>query len=539
MSKILSIEIDNRNVKILEGSKKGSSIVVHKNIYLDLEPNSIDDGKITDMSSVAGIIQKVLTDNKIKTKNAVFTINTNSIITRTVELPILKSKSQTMSMIKNELDQLLSVDLEEYKLIYKTMAKTDGETNNCKYIVYGLPIIIYNDYIELSLKLKLVMSALDLSFNSLDKIYDNKITINGNSLKENAATAFIDFEYKNISFSVVNDGKIDFSRMSSNGINDIVRSFVTVHNLTQEMALSSIGEISLVGEFEDLSDISKMGIVEDSIGIWIDEFRRYIRYYNSNNKDKKIEKIFIYGSFANIDWLEQYLESHLNIEVEIIKKVSGVILKDVNLDFDIKSYFNSFLALYINKKDINFLTDKKNEHKSKFNAGIFVMVVTVIAALTVSYYLYSYMVRQTALEKELQTINKFMQSEENIQQNSEAESLKSKSVLLEKYKQELEKLQQSISNEDAITSIMFEQVAKALPFGTKINSMAIDNQSIQLQCSSNSKLEVAQLEKNLKNIEFINYVYIPAVVEGADDTKSSYSYSVVCEVKDVNVNEAE
>lgn len=539
MAKILSIEIDNRNVRILEGSKKGPSIVVHKSICLDLEPNSIDDGKITDISSVAGIIQKALIDNKIKTKKAVFTINTNSIITRSVELPILKSRIQTMSMIKNELDQLLSVNLEEYKLIYKTVGKTEGEIQNGKYIVYGLPISIYNDYIELALKLKLVMTALDLSFNSLDKIYENKITINGSSLKEQAATAFIDFEYKNISFSVVNDGKIDFSRMSSNGFNDIVRSFVTVHNLTQEMALSSIGEISLMGEPEDLSDISKLGIIEDSIGIWIDEFNRYIRYYNSNNKDKKIEKIFIYGSFVNIDGLEKYLESRLNIEVETIRKMSGVILKNISTDFDIKSYFNSVLSLYINKNDINFLTDKKKEHKSKFNIGVFVMVVTVIVALTAAYYLYSYMISQTALEKELQTIDKFMQSEENIKQNSEAELLKNKALLLEKYKQEIEKLQQSISNEDAITTIMFEEVAKALPFGTKINSMVIDKQSIQLQCSSSSKLEVAQLEKNLKNIEFVNYVYIPAVVEGADDTKSSYSYSVVCEVKDVSANEAE
>lgn len=539
MAKILSIEIDNRNVKILEGAKKGSSIIVHKSIFLDLQPNSIDDGKITDMDSVTGAIQKALISNKIKTKNAILTINSNSIITRIIELPILKNRTQTISMIKNELEQLLSVDLNEYKLIYKTVEKTEVEVQNGKYIVYGLPINIYNDYIELALKLKLEMIALDLSFNSLDKILDNKIIINGGGLKSTSATAFIDFGYNNISFSIVNNGKSDFSRTSSNGINDIVRSLVTVYNLTQEMALTSIGELSLLDEPEDISGISKMNIAEDSIGLWIDEFNRYIRYYNSNNKDRQIEKIFIFGSFANIDGLGQYLESHLNIEVEEIKKVSGIILKDNISDFDIKKYFNTLLSLYISKKDVNFLTDKNKEHKSKYNVGLFVMVVTVVVALTAAYNLYSYMVKQTSLEKELQTMNQFMESEENIKQNSESENLKNKAMLLEKYKQEVGKLGKSISDQDAITTIMFEEVAKAVPFGTKINSMAIDKQSLQLQCSSSSKLEVAQLEKNLKSIEFINYVYIPAVVEGADDTKSSYSYSVVCEVKDVSANEAE
>lgn len=539
MAKILSIEIDNRNVKILEGAKKGSSISVNKSIFLEIQPNSIDDGKITDMDSVAGVIQKALINNNVKTKKAIFTINSNSIITRSIELPVLKKKSQTMSMIKNELEQLLSVDLNEYKLIYKIEGKAEIETQNCKYIVYGLPIDIYNDYIELAMKLKLAMVSLDLSFNSLDEISDNKISINGKSLKETSSTAFIDFGYNNITFSVVNSGKNDFSRISSNGINDIVRSLVTVYNLTQEMALTSIGELSLTDEVENISDISKLNIAEDSIGLWIDEFNRYIRYYNSNNKDKQIEKIFIYGSFANINGLEEYLGSRLNIEVEEIKNVSGLILKDNISDFNVKKYFNTLLSFYISRKDINFLTDKNKEHKSKFNVGVFVMVVTVVAALTASYYLYSYMVRQKALEKELQTINQFMESEENIQQSIEAESLKSKALLLEKYKQEVEKLQQSISNQDAVTTIMFEEIGKAVPLGTKINSMIIDKQSIQLQCSSGSKLEVAQLEKNLKNIEFINYVYIPAVVEGANGSNANYSYSVVCEVKDVSADEAE
>jgi len=539
MGKILSIEIDNKNVKILEGSKKGSSLVIHNNMFLDLEPNSIDDGKITDMSSVLGIIQKSLQSNNIKTKNAVFTINTNSIITRTVELPLLKSKSQTMSMIKNELDQLLSIDFEEYKLIYKTSGKVDPETQKCKYIVYGLPIVIYNDYLELSLKLKLVLITLDLSFNSLDKISENKITINGNSLKETSTTAFIDFGYKNISFSVINNGKIDFSRMSSSGINDIVRNLVTVHNLTQEVAMTSIAEISLIGEPANTKDISKIGIIEDSINMWIDEFNRYIRYYNSNNKEKQIEKIYIYGSQVNIDGLDKYLSSNLNVEVELIKNVSGLILKNSNKDFEIKTYFNSFLSLYMNKNDINFLIDKKKEHESKFNVGVIVMIVAVIASLTAAYFLYSYIVKQTSLERELQTMNQFMESEENISQSNEAETLKGKSLLLEKYKQEIDKLNQYIISDDSVNTIMFEAVSKAIPFGTKINSMVIDKQSIQLQCSSSSKLEVAQLEKNLKNIEFINYVYIPAVVEGSDESKSSYSYSVVCEVKDVSINEAE
>jgi len=160
MGRILSVEIKNRNIKILDGLRKGSSITVYKSLLLDLEPGSIDDGKIIDIDSVVHIIDSALKENNIKTKNAIFIINTNATITRNMELPLLKSNSETFLMVKNELSQLLPVDIEQYKIVYK---KTDTVTIDGVvkglYIVYGLPIAIYEQYIELSERLKVYLST--------------------------------------------------------------------------------------------------------------------------------------------------------------------------------------------------------------------------------------------------------------------------------------------------------------------------------------------------------------------------------------------
>ncbi|MGB4440577.1 MAG: hypothetical protein WBJ13_15440, partial [Sedimentibacter sp.] len=138
MGRILSVEIKNRNITILEGSKSGSSLTIYKSLFLDVEPGNIDDGKIIDIESLAATIEKALIEKNIKSKNAIFIINTNSTITRNMELPLLNSKTETMSMIKNELDQIVSVDLNLYKLIYKKTDTilTDGIQKG-KYIVYG------------------------------------------------------------------------------------------------------------------------------------------------------------------------------------------------------------------------------------------------------------------------------------------------------------------------------------------------------------------------------------------------------------------
>lgn len=539
MGKILSVEIDNCNIKLLEGSIKGTSLTVFKCAFLDTEIGSIDDGKISNIDSVADTIRKALVENEIKTKKAVFTINTNSIITRIIELPLLKSNAETMSMIHNELEQLISADLNQYKLVYKlTETFTSEEGQRGKYIINGLPVSIYDQYIQLSDILKLDMVSLDLSFNCLDKIVESKLSINEKVFDKNSTSAFIDFGYDTICFSVLNNGKSDFTRIISNGMKDLVRNYATVYNLDNKEAMQEISKLSLLKKYEDLENLSKINIVEDVINGWIDELNRYFRYYNSNNKDKSIKKIYIYGSYVSIDGMEQYISSHLNIEVEIIKEISTLNSKYAKA-FDTKVYFNALLSLYAHRRDINFLTDSKKKHNIRFNVGIVVMAASIIIALILFYNLFIYMSKQNILENEISQMNKFIESEENIKLNNEAENLMIKVHLLEQYKAEVDKVKTTIKNEDAVTSIMFEEVAKALPSDSKVNSMSIDESTIQLQCTSNSKLEVAQFDKNLKNIEFIESVYIPAVVEVAKDKFIVFTYSVVCEIKDVTQDEAQ
>ncbi|WP_313163748.1 pilus assembly protein PilM [Sedimentibacter sp.] len=537
MGRILSVEIKNRNIKILDGLRKGSSITVYKSLLLDLEPGSIDDGKIIDIDSVVHIIDNALKENNIKTKNAIFIINTNATITRNMELPLLKSNSETFLMVKNELSQLLPVDIEQYKIVYK---KTDTVTIDGVvkglYIVYGLPIAIYEQYIELSESLKLELVAMDLASNCLDKIAAKSLFVNKENLKPSTSVGFVDIGYNNILFSVLNDGKDIFSRISSNGLRDIVNNFEAVYNLSTEEAINEIYGLSLGDNFE-LNKISKSNILEENINMWADEFNRYIRYYNSNNKDRQIEHIYVYGSFANMSGIDQYLESRLNISTSTVNELSNIIDKTGKLD--IKTYMNTILSLYIDRRDINFLTDRKKQHKNKFNTGVVVMAASLIAVLTIAYYGYSYFVEKSALDKDIAAMEAFLNNQENIMLNDEAVKARNKSLLLQKYKDEADKLLIAIKNEDAVNSIIFEQIAASIPHGTIINSMSIDRTSINLQCTSASRQEAAQFEKNLQGIEFIDNVYIPAVADSAEGSSVSYSYSVVCDVKDVIVNEAE
>ncbi|WMJ76672.1 MULTISPECIES: pilus assembly protein PilM [unclassified Sedimentibacter] len=539
MGRILSVEINNRNIKILEGSRSGSSIAVYKSLFLDIESGSVDDGKIIDMDLVAANIEMALKSNNIKSKKAIFIINTNATITRNMELPVLKKNSETFSMIKSELDQMLPVDIDQYKIVYKKIDSIKSDkSEKGTYIAYGLPASIYEQYIELAERLNFELVAIDLTSSCLDKIALKKLTINKKHLSPGTSVAFIDIGFTNTLFSIVNNGKEVFSRISSNGLNDIVKNFEAAFNLTREEALEEIERLSLAEYTDDTSYISKLNILENNVNMWTDEFYRFIRYYNSNNKDRQIENIYIYGSFANINGLEQFIESSLSVSTERINEISNVVSKSGEV-VEVKSYLNNILSLYIDKKDINFLSDRRKEHSNKFRTGVFLMAAGLSAVLLVSFYAYSYIVEKIALERDIETLDAYLENQENIKLNDEVLTMKKKVSLMEKYLSEADKLKTAIKIEDAVNTVIFEQVSLAIPHGTRINAMSVDKESIQLQCTSASRQEAAQFERNLKQVEFIDNVYVPAVVDSADGGSISCTYSLVCSIKDVITNEAE
>ena len=533
MAKVLSLEFNNRNIKLLEGSKKGNRLTIYKNILLDIAPGNIDDGNIINMDNVVYTIFQSIRKNKIKVKKAIFTVNTNSTISRNIELPILKSKSETMSMIKNELGQLMPIDLNQYKLIYKRLDRivVDG-VDKGKYMVYGIPLEMYKQYIELAEFLKLNLLALDLSFNCLDKIVEKEISINKDPLRTDTGIAFIEIGYDNITFSVVNNGKNDFTRISTNGLDDIVKNFSTVFDLNYEEALDEIEKISLLEVYES----PKYNIFEENINIWMDELSRYIRYYNSTNKERQIDKIFLYGNHSNIEGLPEYIELGLHIKTELINSVSNVKISE---KANIPVYFSTLLSQHIDKNDINFLSEVKKRRKSKFSKGVALFAVSIAVVLSLAFCGYTYYIEKTSLEKNIASLDAFINKEENINLNEEAISLRNKTLLMEKYIEEVENLQRAIQNENAVNTFIFEQIAKAIPYQTNLKTIFIDNGRIQIQCTSLSREEVAQFEKNLKSIEFIDNVYIPSITDKADGESNAYTYSIVCSMKEVIVNEAE
>ena len=497
---IISIEIDNYNIKIIEALKKGETLSVSRCTLIDID-YGIKDGKIIDMSLIVNLINETLKKNSMRTKRAVFIINSTNIMIRVIKLPLLKKSSEILSMLQIELQQIISADLSKYKIVYEvSKIINENKITYADYIVYCIPVILVNQYIELAEKSKLKLIKIDISPRCINLLYKNNIKINNCSLNIEETIAFIYLKENSISFSVANNGFCDF-HISSEFEENIVE------RVAESQSLYLYSDNYLAVDNTITSQIAK-----------------FMRYYYSVSNNRLINKIYIYGNLSPD--IDKAIKTKLNMDVEIIDNLSNITTNKKILDiFKLNKYFITVLAWVSNCKGVNFNTARNKS--IKHNYGYVAFAFVIIAALGILPWFFN---SQILMRDKIETMSLYIDNGENNEINSEIEIMKKEIEYLENYLNIAEKLQKVIKDNDYVDSYTLRKINMSKPSNTKVTSIYLSKDSTQLQCVSSSMSEATLFFHNLKEIELVESVYIPAI---QSKTGQGFSYSIILKLKDV------
>lgn len=495
----ISIEIKENIINIIQASKKGEVLSIFNCISIDI-PFVTASGRIKDVEGMSILISDALKKHNIHSNKAVFVINADSIITRKIKLPLLKKKQEIMSMLRYELNQLIPVDLSQYQFRYKII-KTKQEKNYALYVVYCVPLNILNQYSKLAKALKLRTVKFDIPCNCINKISQHNLSINHTDILEEV-TAFAMLDINKVQFCVLN--KV---------VNDFSITTILDNNYAEIAAESQMNYIS-----EEHSGY------DNFVFEWLDEIRKYIRYYNSIDYEIKINKLYIYGSVNIEDDLLQQITGTLNMDVAVLKNISNIdfAYEAVEKGFNINAFFIPLLAAFNDKKDICFRYEKSEALPTR--RVVFLLVVT--SAFFLVFLNYIIFIKG----KEIRNIKEFVADRNNVLLNNEIEVLKKDITYLESILQNIELLKETSDKDDIVCSEIFRYIKYAIPQNTQVASISVDRYNTQINCTSDSMKEVTLFLEKLREIEFIESVYVPSM-EVKNDMK--YSYSVVCVLKEV------
>lgn len=320
---ILSIDIGAKNIKILDLKVNRKNICVNNVFSIRTPENSYSDGEITDIGKIKEFLEKNLELRSIKTKKAVFTSKSTSIITREILVPASDEKDME-ALIKFQIERYLPIMSEDYIIQHKIIGNfTENNVEKSRVNVIAYPKSIVQGYLALCKKLKFTPLALDINSNSICKLFYSKCNINGKEYEKGKSIAFIDIGSEYSEINVLKNYNVEFSRLISIGSSyidvDISKNLFISEEEGEEKKLNllNVSKEMEKGSLKEL--VSNIG--RDWTGNLVIEIDKIIQYYRKKNLGDTIEEIFIYGGGAKLTGIEEYMSKSLGIPVNFIKNM--------------------------------------------------------------------------------------------------------------------------------------------------------------------------------------------------------------------------
>lgn len=344
---MLSIDITDRQIKLVRGVHSGSKIRVQDADLRELTLGMVSNGYITDVPMVAAELNDIIKTKGITEKDAIVSITSSSIVYKEMLLPKPKSLKNTAA-IEAMIQTNMGVS-NEYNISYTIAGETEDEEKNklIKIIATACPQRLVDGYVRLFSHIGLSLKAVNISNNSV-----TRLIINTPKMAERMPMLLIQIDKSFLNMNLYEDNQIVFSRY---------------FNIDP-------------ADYDNAPDYVVRAVY--------DNLFRMIQFIKSRKGAKPLKEIMFYGDTGNFIELSNAISS-FNVPVHVLATPSTVITMT---EIDFTKYANAIGAIYRRNKDlehINLLEATSAKESKGMNGylmalgGACVGAVALVAAITI------------------------------------------------------------------------------------------------------------------------------------------------------------
>ncbi len=399
--KILSIEVEQSITRVVEMDYGVKSPRIYNAFSFETPPGTLSDEGVTVNETMVGLMRQGLTQNGIHTNKAIFALASSRIASKEVIIPTVKDNKIKQVLLANSKDYF-PVDLSQYELVYRILERMKAE-NQLKLMVYAVPRGLLLSYQQLAKAWGFQLIGVDYSGNSIHQAMMR--TMNP------ALAVTVCVEDQNSMLTIVKDGKVDFQRPISYGIDDAVEVIRTggaagagaeyaspeapgqSPGMTYSEALSLMRSKNYLnkqlrasgasGESDDWDDVEDPETMElrekvtREFEMLIGSLSRVFDYYTSRNPEVEIEEIRLAGLAADCQGLDSLLSNELGVRVTILRDSRiGVSRNLMRNKFKLAEYIVAVGATF---EPLNFeLASAGGQKSSSKSGGSFALPVIVL-----------------------------------------------------------------------------------------------------------------------------------------------------------------
>lgn len=535
--KIIVVRVGQKETQIVHMEHSSANPMVYGCVRFPTPENAVQDGIIKDMTELASSIHHACEEKGIKTKEVIFTIESNKIASREVSIPVV-NKAKLEPLIMAKVPDLFPIDMEKYVFSYVMQGKprqTEEGENTQDVRVFVAPSDLIDSYYTLADAAGLHIVALEADGNAIFEIMKRRV--------KDAVSMSVQINTSSTLINIISDDRLLLQRVVPYGINVFTEMMIgdlAFQVKTVEEAYSLLKRNRVIvshlnaDNAENNPSLEKRIQVTNNAYSLLGNIGRVIEYYNTKYKEQPIEEIVCMGKGCAIAGIRELMENELGIHTFTPDEIAGIrFSRIVNVNAYILQYINCFGSVFA---PVNFVS-KAISQKAMKKESLFGSALIFTGFLLIGIVLGGFSIFQM-----------FMAQEERDQIKTRCESM----AIVEEQHKELTQIANNyilMKNVVKVTDTnnnhfhsLINKLSGNVPKTFRIQSIESDERKVTISAVSADRLSsLTALQLQLNAMEGIKDVSIDEVsqTKEAGAKRKKYSYTLTFVYKSAKSEEEE
>lgn len=504
-NKKLSIQITDTSINILIGNKNK----IYETHTIELENGDCKDGNVRDKDSIVKLLNDYLDVNGRDIKNVSFVLRGTDIITRYIEVPILKNDA-LIEAVNFEFKQFIP-DIDDYYMNYEIVEKINTKEKKAyKILLVAATKEKINPIIEIAEEIGKELEVIDILSNSLARVLKSS-----DHIASEESTGIFYFGADSSTLGIIEGNVLKFERNLPFGIKNIF------NEVYEEAAVTALDSKQVTNVFENNQQL--MMNFENLLA----SVNNTVRYYNSEKNNKPVTNFIIICADMIMTNMEKYLEKYFELPCILVKDPS-----DLGLKLKFKDNFPKYISSYglllrgNDNKLLNLSPKTIKKEKDKANIDKVLVRVPILILIAIIAIVTPFLVINKIITKEIANIDAdIARYNEIVVKNQQLQSEISK---MEYFINRIKDIDNSTSNTSEIISKLNTYVPKEITFeGFSFTDSGLINISGKSSTYSAIPEFLANLEMSEEfcnaKISYINPIEETIEVSSLDEENDSIS----------------
>lgn len=320
---LVGLDIGSASVKAVELRKKGADYELVKIGMAQLGQDTVVDGAIMDALSVSSAIERIFSENKIKTKNVATAVSGPSVSAKRITVAAA-SEEELQNAIAYEAQQQIPFDMAEVNLSYVPLgpAATGSGMDVMVVAVKREKIRNQTDVLSQAGKTPLVV---DIDAFALQNAFE----VNYDAAPDQTI-ALLNIGASIMTINIVRGGTPLFPRdvtMGGSQYTDTLQKEL-------ELPFEDAERLKKGGEVLNVSPEAKSAHIRAVSEILLLEIRRTFDFFRQTSASDNIQQIYVAGGTARVEGLIDLLKEEFNVPVEIMNPFRRISIGEEKIDRD-------------------------------------------------------------------------------------------------------------------------------------------------------------------------------------------------------------